>query len=80
MSTTVIKEPINVIAVFDSGLRPVKFKWKGKIYPISEITYRWSSREGSSTIVHFSVTDGATLYELAYNTATMKWILERTEA
>lgn len=76
---TQLKDDIKVIAVFDNGLKPAKFKWRGRVYPVKEITYTWATMEGSAGIVHFSVTDGATLFELAYNKSTMKWSLEETE-
>ncbi|MFQ5735832.1 MAG: hypothetical protein ACE5GY_03090 [Thermodesulfobacteriota bacterium] len=75
-----IGETVNVVAVFDPAPRPAKFKWRGKIYPVKEVTYRWTSKEGSAAFTHFSVTDGASLYELAYNHSTMKWSLEEVEA
>ncbi len=78
--TTRIGEAVKVIAVFDHGVRPVRFKWNGRVYPIKEITYRWRSREGSAAIIHFSVSDGAGLYELSYNQDTMKWSIEGVEA
>lgn len=77
--STEIGEPVKVMAVFDTSVKPVKFKWKGKIYPVKEITYTWTSKEGASETVHFSVTDGASLFELAYNPGTMRWTLEGVE-
>jgi len=74
-----IGEGVNVVAVFDPALRPAKFKWKGRVYPVKEITYSWASRRGSAPVTHFSVTDGASLYELAYNHATGRWSLEEVE-
>ena len=74
--STELKEPIKVIAVFDNGLRPVKFKWKGRVYPVKEITYAWTSKEGARSIMHFSVSDGAALYELTYDLSALKWSLE----
>lgn len=76
---TDINDRIQVIAVFDNGIRPAKFKWRGRTYPVREITYTWGSREGAVNLVHFSVTDGETLFELVYNASTMQWSLERTE-
>ncbi len=73
---TVIKEAVKVIAVFDGDVTPVKFKWKGRVYPVKEITYTWKSKDGDASIVHFAVSDGGTLYELTYNQSTMKWSLE----
>jgi hypothetical protein len=76
---TEINDHIQVIAVFDNGIRPAKFKWKGRTYPVKEITYTWGSKDGAASLVHFSVTDGETLFELVYNASAMKWSLERTE-
>jgi len=74
--STEIREPIKVVAVFDCGMRPVKFKWQGRVYPVKEITHTWSSRDGLALSVHFAVSDGATLFEIAYDTVSMRWTLE----
>ncbi len=78
--TTEIRDNIKVMAVFDRGIRPVKFRWNDRVYPVEEITYTWKTRLGSAVIVHFSVTDGSSLFELSYNTSTMRWALEEVEA
>ncbi len=77
---TEIKERVDVVAVFSGGVEPIRFKWKGRVYPVSEITYRWKTTRGATTIMHFSVTDGGTLFELAFDTEFMRWSLERVEA
>lgn len=85
---TEIGEAIKVMAVFDKGgrggqggreVRPVKFRWNDRVYPVKEITYTWTTREGSASVLHFAVTDGATLFELSYNLSTMRWALEQVE-
>ena len=76
---TEIGEFVKVVAVFDGGIRPVKFQWRERVYAVEEITYTWRTREGAAPIIHFSVTDGATLYELAYNQSTMRWSLEQAD-
>ena len=76
---TAIGEAVKVVAVFDRGMRPVKFQWRERVYAVEEITYTWRTREGAAAIIHFSVTDGATLYELAYNQSTMGWSLEQAD-
>lgn len=88
---TEVGEAIKVMAVFDKGaggaggargargVRPVKFRWNDRVYPVREITYTWKSREGSAPVLHFAVTDGATLFELSYNLSTMRWALEQVE-
>lgn len=77
--TTDIKEIVTVVAVFDKGMRPAKFKWNGRVYSVKEVTYEWKSTHGSTQMLHFSVTDGASLYELAYNPSTFVWTLEGVE-
>ncbi|TAN60897.1 hypothetical protein EPN18_07725 [bacterium] len=80
---TEIKESIKVMAVFDAGaapVKPVKFKWRGRVYPIKEITCTWRTKDGIADVVHFAVTDGATLYEISYNQLTMRWTLEEAGA
>ncbi len=77
--TTDIKEIVKVVAVFDKGMRPAKFKWNGRVYSIKEVTYEWKSMQGMAQVSHFSVTDGASLYELSYNPSTMAWTLEGVE-
>jgi hypothetical protein len=84
--TTEIKESIKVMAIFDSGnsgdsdVKPVRFKWRGTVYPIKEITYRWHSSLGAAPLIHFSVSDGATLFEITYNKSTLGWSIENVEA
>lgn len=74
-----IKEIVTVVAVFDKGMRPAKFKWNGRVYSVKEVTYEWKSMQGSAQVHHFSVTDCASLYELSYNPSTFVWILEGVE-
>ncbi len=77
----IISEPISVIASFSPScrLRPVKFVWGKRSLQIQEITYQWKTREGTSAIYHFSVTDGRTLYEISFNSSTLLWRLEGLE-
>lgn len=76
---TDIKEVVKVVAVFDKGMRPARFKWKGRVYSVKEVTCEWRSAKGSTQVLHFSVSDGASLYELSYNPSTMAWTLEGVE-
>jgi hypothetical protein len=76
-----IGETISVIVSFGLPykIRPVKFKWTGKVFEVKEITYFWITKEGQSTIYHFSVSDGKTLYELSFDTTSLMWRLENLE-
>ena len=77
-----IGENINVIASFGMPykIKPLKFKWSGRLFEVKEITYLWKSREGRAEIYHFSVSDGKALYELTFDTGSLIWRLVRLEA
>lgn len=77
-----IGENINVLASFGMPykIKPLKFRWSGRLFEIKEITYLWKSREGAAEIYHFSVSDGKVLYELTFDTVSLIWKLERLEA
>jgi hypothetical protein len=77
-----IGESISVIASFGLPykIRPVRFKWSGKLREVKDITYSWTTKEGQSRIYHFSISDGKTLYELSFDTSSLLWRLEKLEA
>ncbi|MEK6679509.1 MAG: hypothetical protein AABY39_08850 [Nitrospirota bacterium] len=77
-----VGENINVIASFGTPykIKPLKFRWSGRLFEIKEITYLWKSREGRAEIYHFSVSDGKALYELTFDTVSLIWRLEQLEA
>jgi hypothetical protein len=78
--TIEIDEPINVGAVFSKGaVKPVWFSWKGRQIRIHEVAFTWKTHEGNSNVLHFSVTDGQGLYEVAYNMSTMGWRILNSE-
>ncbi len=76
-----IGEQVSVIAAFGGSprLRPLKFKWSGRQVNIREVTYEWTTLEGKSRLLHFSVTDGNTLYELSFDSNSVIWRLEGVE-
>lgn len=76
-----IGEKVPVIAAFGSfpKLRPLRFKWSGRRVDIKDVTYEWTTMEGRSRLLHFSVTDGNTLYELSFDTNSILWRLEGVE-
>ena len=77
-----IGEIISVVVSFGLPykIRPLRFKWSGKLREVKDITYSWTTREGRSSIYHFSVTDGNALYELSFNVTSLLWRLENLEA
>jgi hypothetical protein len=77
-----VGETISVIASFSQGYRikPLRFRWSGRLFEVREITYLWKSAEGQNEIYHFSVSDGRSLYELTFDTGSLLWRLEKLEA
>lgn len=78
---TEIHEPITTGVIFDHGvITPAWFIWGGRRYQVREVTQRWQAKNGQATIVHLGVTDGASLFELAFNQQTLIWSLASVEA
>ena len=79
---THIGETISVIASFGLPykIRPVRFRWSGKLFEVKDITYSWQTREGQSRTYHFSISDGQALYELSFDTSSLLWKMEKVEA
>lgn len=77
-----IGQLVSVLAIFDPSykMRPLRFRWSGRLVKVEEITYMWKSKEGKNDIYHFSITDGNVLYELSYNTGSLLWRIEHLEA
>ena len=77
-----INEFIAVLALFDPSckVRPLRFRWSGRVVKVEEVTYMWKSREDRNDIYHFSLTGGGGLYELSYNTGSLLWRIEHLEA
>jgi len=75
-----IDEPVSVVAAFYGGkIMPVRFRWKGRLIPVRQVTYQWTQRDGLRVTHFFSVTDGKTLYNLSYETDTLYWRLQAVE-
>lgn len=72
-----IREDIRVAVIFGPGssIRPVWFDWRRQKHTVREVTYSWQERQGEATVIHFAVSDGANLFELAYNAASRVWSL-----
>lgn len=84
MTQNRINEKIKVYALYKESsdrhfphdrLRPVLFIWRNREYRIEEITYIWRENNGESEIYHFTVSDGASIFELCYNARNLDWTL-----
>lgn len=75
-----IDESVSVVAAFHGGrIRPVRFRWKGRLIPVRQITYQWTRKDGWRMIHFFSVTDGKTLYNLSFEPDILSWRLQAVE-
>lgn len=81
MTAMRLMEEISVVASFGRPykVRPVRFRWNGRLLEVREVTYRWSTMEGRAMVHHFAVTDGASAYEISFNSQTLLWKINSLE-
>ena len=72
-------EPVDVLTAFLGGrMRPLRFRWKGKVVRVRKVTGEWTRREGSNRLSFFSVESMASeTYELCYDPRGPGWMLCR---
>jgi len=74
-----INDPIEVIAVFRQGkLRPLKFRWRDRVYKIERVNGGWVTDEGKNRLYHYSVSaNSPDVYEISYNSDRFAWNIDR---
>lgn len=74
-----VDEEIDTLALFEGNrIRPLRFRWKGVVYRIKEITSEWQSRSGILLIRHFTALDAsANCYQLCFNPHNCRWRLKK---
>lgn len=73
-------EPINVWVYFSKGaIEPFIFFWRGRKLKVEKINLVHTSRDGTNTFYHFSITSGGNFYRLRFEIPKLKWILEQIE-
>lgn len=73
-------EPINVWVFFKgTTIHPFVFFWHQRKIKIETVNLVHSSRDGESTVLHFSVSAGGNFYRLRFDTKRLKWFLEQME-
>jgi hypothetical protein len=78
MEATKIDEEIRVGVAFDHRKAlPIWFMWRGRYYKVEQVSYNWSTDEGSARLRHYAVTDGANNYEICFNSRTLEWRLRK---
>ncbi len=84
MTHSRINERVKVYALYKESadrrfphdrLRPVLFIWRNREYKVRDVTYVWRENRGESEVYHFTVSDGANVFELLYNAKNLDWTL-----
>jgi len=74
-----LNDPVDVLTAFvDGHMRPLRFRWQGRVVRVNKVTGRWTRREGQTLVQCFSVEGGASeTYELCYDPRGPRWVLSR---
>jgi hypothetical protein len=74
-----LNDPVDVLTAFvDGQVRPLRFRWRGRVVRVRKVTGTWQRREGSSMIQYFSIEGAASdSYELSYDPRGARWVLSR---
>lgn len=76
-SAQIEREPIEVVVAFlRNGMRPLRFRKAGRVYPIQMIHLIHREHRGREQWLYFSVSDGTNTYRLAHATDSAAWYLE----
>jgi hypothetical protein len=74
-----IFEPIEVISLFKDGkIKPLRFKWNGRVYKINRLNGHWISPQGYTKQYHFSLmADTYDYFEIMFDTSNFEWQIAR---
>ncbi len=74
-----LREPVDVLTAFIEGrMKPLRFRWRGRVIPIRRVNGHWTRREGQTLMRCFSVEGPAgESYELSYDPRGPGWMLTR---
>lgn len=70
-----LNQPIDVLSLFTDGrIKPLRFRWRGRIIRVLRITGEWSRQEGVGRVHYFSVVaENSDYFELAYDLDRGLW-------
>lgn len=75
-----VNEAVNVWVFFKGSLiEPWCFFWRGRQIKVEKINLVHTSKEGSATCYHFSVSSSGNFYRLKFDLGKLKWTLEAVE-
>jgi hypothetical protein len=72
-------ESIEVVALFECHkMRPVRFRWSGRTYKISEVTGDWKTDIGAYKVHHYAVVDSSSnFFQLTYDERQTSWVISK---
>lgn len=70
-----VDHPIEVLSLFrNDRVRPLRFRWRGRVFKVRRVTGEWTRREGVGWVRYFSVlAENQDYFELAYETERNRW-------
>lgn len=74
-----MNDPVDVLVLFEKGtLKPQRFRWKGNVHRVAQITGDWKTTKGQFKVRHFAVMDeDANFFQLAYDERLAGWKVTR---
>jgi len=74
-----LNDPVDVLVLFEDGaLKPQRFRWKGHVHRVAQITGRWKTDKGARQVRHFALMDEeANFFQLAYDEHSSVWRVTR---
>lgn len=73
-----INERVSVVAVHKAAgsMMPVRVGWQGRVYPITQLGYHHTIRDGRKLLHIFSVCCDTLMMRLILDTETLGWTVE----
>lgn len=76
-----LREPVNVLSIYahkTHHFRPLLMTWHGKDYRLGPVDFYHTTKEGVTTLHHFSLSDKdqSVYFKLLFNARTLNWTLE----
>jgi len=72
-------EPIEVLVFFRKNrMEPKRFRWKDRVYKVSEVTGDWNTDIGTYRVRHFAVVDeSSNFFQLSYDERKTSWVISK---
>ncbi len=74
-----LNDTVDVLTVFvDGKVRPLRFRWQGRVVRVRRVSGEWSRREGQALLRYYAVESvSRETFELCFDPRGPRWILSR---